>query len=104
MRKMFRCIAYVHDMEIIHRDLKLENFIMSTAGDIKLVDFGTAISFEDEKERTKMTGTPYYIAPEVLMSNASRPPYDEKCDIWSLGIILYMLLSGRPPFSGESND
>jgi calcium-dependent protein kinase len=60
-----------------------------------VIDFGTSQKFEKGKYLTQQYGTAYYIAPEVL-----RGHYNEKCDIWSIGVILYILLSGRPPFDG----
>lgn len=67
--------------------------------DIKVIDFGTAIAFNPEKGMNKMLGTPYYMAPEIFTSSR----YDEKCDVWSLGVILYILLTGSPPFYGNSD-
>lgn len=64
---------------------------------MKLADFGTSKHFQ--KKMRNIKGTPYYIAPEVLDGN-----YNEKCDVWSLGVIFYILLSGYPPFNGASND
>lgn len=65
---------------------------------LKIIDFGTSRKIcPDEKLTTKM-GTPYYIAPEVLDRN-----YDQKCDIWSIGVILYILLCGYPPFNGDTD-
>ena len=66
---------------------------------IKVIDFGTAIAFNPEKGMNKMLGTPYYMAPEIFTSSR----YDEKCDVWSLGVILYILLTGSPPFYGNSD-
>jgi calcium-dependent protein kinase len=67
---------------------------------MKVIDFGTARSFDKtgKEKLTEKLGTPYYIAPEVLAQK-----YNEKCDIWSIGVITYMLLSGKAPFSGESD-
>jgi calcium-dependent protein kinase len=96
-------IKYCHAHKIVHRDLKLENFLAeSEAHDspIKLIDFGLSQHFEgaEGEKMHKAVGTPYYVAPEVLSNN-----YDAKCDVWSIGVITYMLLSGIPPFNGSNN-
>ncbi len=65
---------------------------------IKLIDFGTSQVFENEEKMELVLGTAYYIAPEVLAGK-----YDERCDIWSIGVILYILLSGEPPFFGNND-
>lgn len=88
----------------MHRDLKPENLLLDSKNDntIKLIDFGTSAKFiGPDGKRVPLTqtfGTAYYIAPEVISSN-----YTEKCDIWSIGVILYILLSGRPPFDGKDD-
>ncbi len=64
-----------------------------------MIDFGTAQFFDPSTKLRLTTGTAYYIAPEVLMKN-----YDEKCDVWSCGVILYILLSGTPPFNGRNDE
>lgn len=81
----------------MHRDLKPENILFDKAGVLKIADFGT--SRYSTGKMNDLKGTPYYIAPEVLEGD-----YNEKCDIWSLGVILYILLSGYPPFGGMNND
>ena len=80
----------------MHRDLKPENIIFQNKeknSNLKIIDFGTCRKFDPLKKMNKKLGTPYYIAPEVLSEN-----YDEKCDVWSCGVILYILLCGYPPF------
>jgi calcium-dependent protein kinase len=99
--QMTSAIAYLHSKEIVHRDLKPENFLFSRAdirSKLKLIDFGLAKSVSGQKQMTTKTGTCYYVSPEVL-----RGPYTQKCDMWSLGVILYMMLSGYPPFDGEND-
>jgi len=91
----------LHKHGFIHRDLKPENIIFETKdpkSKIKVIDFGTSCSFEKGNKLKKKLGTPYYIAPEVLKRN-----YDEKCDVWSCGVIMYILLCGYPPFNGPND-
>ena len=111
-------VAYIHGMGIAHRDLKLENILFSSekpSSPIKIIDFGFSVflgknnenSKEKETENEKKTvykrlkskvGTLYYISPEIIKGN-----YDEKCDIWACGVILYILLAGYPPFNGNTD-
>ena len=65
---------------------------------IKIIDFGTSLVYDSAKSLDEKLGTPYYIAPEVLNKK-----YNEKCDIWSCGVITYIILSGMPPFNGQSD-
>jgi len=100
--QLLSAIVYCHERGIVHRDLKPENILMSLTKEgryrIKIIDFGTAQSFKKNARLRSALGTPYYIAPEVLLMN-----YNEKCDVWSCGVILYILLSGTLPFYGETN-
>ena len=66
---------------------------------IKIIDFGTAIVHDGKKPLTDMCGTAFYVAPEVIKGK-----YNSKCDIWSCGVMTYILISGVPPFSGENDD
>ena len=86
----------------MHRDLKPENLLMHrdvSDPKITIIDFGTSGLFDPEEKMKQKFGTPYYIAPEVLNNN-----YDEKCDLWSIGVILYILLCGYPPFNGSNDE
>ena len=66
---------------------------------ITIIDFGTSDLFDKNKKMKKRFGTPYYIAPEVINNQ-----YDEKCDLWSIGVIFYILLCGYPPFNGQNDE
>lgn len=83
-----------------HRDLKPENILLDSKRNdhIKVIDFGTSQVFDSEEKMTQTFGTAYYIAPEVL-----KKQYNEKCDMWSIGVIMYILLSGTPPFNGAND-
>lgn len=98
---MLSAINYCHSRKIVHRDLKPENLLLDKEKEnpkVTIIDFGTSGIFEAEKKMSQKFGTPYYIAPEVLKKN-----YDQKCDLWSCGVILYILLCGYPPFNGTTD-
>ena len=107
--QLFSGLCYLHANNIVHRDLKLENILISEIERdketnknlfwIKIIDFGTAKIFEKNKSEKAVVGSSYYIAPEVLQKH-----YNEKCDTWSAGVILYMLIVGRAPFDGKDDD
>jgi calcium-dependent protein kinase len=85
----------------IIRDLKPENILYESKSDsapVKVIDFGTSRNFDPNEKMNQKFGTPYYIAPEVI-----RKKYDEKCDVWSIGVIAYILLCGYPPFNGPND-
>lgn len=84
----------------MHRDLKPENILLDSKHgyNVKLIDFGTSATLDKHNKMTNTYGTAYYIAPEVILSN-----YTEKCDLWSVGVILYILLAGKPPFDGNND-
>jgi calcium-dependent protein kinase len=105
MYQILSAVFYCHNMSIIHRDLKPENILIENEEkdtgylNIKIIDFGTAKIFNKNKTEKKVIGSAYYIAPEVLQSK-----YSEKCDIWSCGVIMYIMLCGKPPFSGDDDE
>ncbi|OMJ88179.1 hypothetical protein SteCoe_9912 [Stentor coeruleus] len=100
MRQILCAVNYCHKHGIVHRDLKPENLLLekrSPMSTLKVIDFGASMLFEGERMKNRY-GTSYYIAPEVLKRN-----YNEKCDIWSCGVIMFILLAGKPPFPGRSD-
>jgi len=101
---MCKAVAYIHSKKICHRDLKLENFVFdetSEEAQIKLIDFGLSRRHGlGIKRMNTAVGTPYYVAPEVIERGQD---YDQACDVWSLGVLLFMMLSGRPPFDAETD-
>ena len=110
-REIFRQIAeglnYCHMRNIAHRDLKPENFLFlnKKSSNLKLIDFGLSFNYKENmreelkaKKETKLVGTSYYIAPEVIKGD-----YDQRCDIWSMGVILYILVTAVPPFDGDDD-
>ena len=101
MKQVLSCINYCHQNKIVHRDLKPENILLEQNKEfdqIKIIDFGTSLVVDENKKLDEKLGTPYYIAPEVLAKS-----YGAKCDIWSCGVITYIVLSGIPPFNGASD-
>jgi calcium-dependent protein kinase len=86
---------------VIHRDLKPENILLESNKDftqIKIIDFGISLRQEPTQSVTESIGTPYYIAPEVWKKH-----YNRECDVWSAGVIMYILLSGTPPFNAPTD-
>ncbi|CAD8124701.1 unnamed protein product [Paramecium sonneborni] len=102
MKQIMSAILYAHNQNIVHRDLKPENVLLDITSqgnyNVKVVDWGTAKIFSPNQQINEKFGTLYYMAPEVLKRN-----YNEKCDIWSCGVILYILLCGVPPFNGRTD-
>ena len=97
-------IRYCHNMGIVHRDIKPENIMIerkeaSGLLRVKLIDFGVAKIFSLNVNHKTIVGSNIYMAPEVLRAN-----YNESCDLWSIGVILYILLIGKPPFNGKNEN
>eukprot|EP00550_Attheya_septentrionalis_P000016 CAMPEP_0198286134 /NCGR_PEP_ID=MMETSP1449-20131203/5274_1 /TAXON_ID=420275 /ORGANISM="Attheya septentrionalis, Strain CCMP2084" /LENGTH=1078 /DNA_ID=CAMNT_0043983777 /DNA_START=234 /DNA_END=3470 /DNA_ORIENTATION=- len=98
VKQMMCSVRYLHLKGIIHRDLKLENFLFSTTSqhsELKMIDFGLSKHFKFGEVQHEAVGTPYTVSPEVIKGS-----YDERCDIWAIGVIAFLLLSGDPPFGG----
>jgi serine/threonine protein kinase len=99
--KMLKAVAYCHQRKIAHCDMKPKNLLLISEEDdsfIKLADFGFAARVHKPKSLTKQCGTPFFVAPEILC----RRPYDQQSDMWSVGCIVFLLLSGNLPFMGRS--
>jgi len=101
--QMLSAVSFLHSRHICHRDLKLENWVLESGKDVwsplKLIDFGLSTHFTPGHRLSRVVGSSYYVAPEVLKKS-----YTEACDLWSLGVIVYMLLSGAPPFYGKNDE
>jgi len=97
VKQMVAAVRYLHSKGIIHRDLKLENFLFSSRSEDSLImiDFGLSKHFKEGESQCEQVGTPYCVAPEIIKGS-----YDEKCDVWALGVITYLLLCGETPFGG----
>jgi hypothetical protein len=103
MWQILGAVCHMHDRKVCHRDLKPENFLFAIQeplerSPLKLVDFGLSCRCEEGEVLTATTGTPYYVAPQVLGGR-----YDKLADVWSCGVILYIMLCGTPPFEGDSD-
>ena len=103
MSKALSSVQYLHANHIAHRDLKPENFLFSNRSEeaeLKIIDFGLSTKYGESSNSLKtLVGTALYVAPEVLKGH-----YKEKCDEWSLGVIMFVLLCGNPPFDGLNNN
>lgn len=99
MREMLIALQYIHREGIIHRDIKAANVLVTKEGKIQLCDFGVAAQLSTSQyKRMSMIGTPYWMAPEVIQEGTG---YDQKADVWSLGITLYEIVTGSPPFADQ---
>nr|XP_008005870.2 serine/threonine-protein kinase 33 isoform X2 [Chlorocebus sabaeus] len=111
IQSLASAIAYLHNNDIVHRDLKLENIMVKSSLtddnneinlNIKVTDFGLAVKKQSRSEAMLQAtcGTPIYMAPEVINAH----DYSQQCDIWSIGVIMYMLFCGEPPFLASSEE
>jgi serine/threonine protein kinase len=103
MREIISAVKYLHTRNppIIHRDIKPENVLLDSDGRCKLADFGWSNFEEENKQRETYCGTPEYLAPEMI----NKSGHDESVDIWSLGVLLFEMLTGKTPFNfkGDRN-
>jgi calcium-dependent protein kinase len=102
MKQLLSALMYCHNNGVCHRDLKPENclyILPEENSEIKVIDFGLSATITEDDLLHDLTGTPYYIAPEMLSGN-----YSLSVDCWSLGVMMYLMLSGVPPFNGKDNN
>ncbi|SCV01234.1 LAMI_0G10176g1_1 [Lachancea mirantina] len=98
--QMADALDYMHDRNIIHRDIKPENILLGFQNTIKLTDFGWSVSNSTGSKRKTLCGTIDYLSPELIKSKE----YDDKIDVWALGVLAYELLVGYPPFEENSKE
>ena len=104
MKKVCHGIAYCHAHNVMHRDIKFENIMYETKdkdSDVKLIDFGLSTKYAVSEHLNDIVGTPYSIAPEVVSADVG---YGPKADMWSIGVVAYMMLVGCVPFGGSTSD
>ncbi|KAJ1255113.1 hypothetical protein BS78_08G065300 [Paspalum vaginatum] len=102
VRTIMEVVLHCHKHGVMHRDLKPENFLYANTSEnspLKVIDFGLSVCFKPGDRFNEIVGSPYYMAPEVLKRN-----YGQEIDIWSAGVILYILLCGVPPFWAETDE
>lgn len=99
IKQTLMALAHMHEQGIVHRDLKPENILMVDDDNIKVADFGFAVPLKGKKQ-TQVLGSPLYMAPELVLGKE----YSSEVDIWAMGVITHILLTGTPPFSGATKD
>ncbi|KFK43166.1 hypothetical protein AALP_AA1G088400 [Arabis alpina] len=98
-KQILQGLSHCHRYGVVHRDIKPENVLVDLRNDsVKICDFGSGIWLGEGESTVGVVGTPYYVAPEVLMGYE----YGEKVDVWSVGVVVYTMLAGAPPFYGET--
>ncbi|XP_026808093.1 serine/threonine-protein kinase Aurora-2-like [Rhopalosiphum maidis] len=97
IKQLTEALIYCHDKNIIHRDIKPENLLLTKAGDLKIADFGWSVHTRDSKRMT-LCGTLDYLPPEMVSGNS----HDKSVDVWSVGVLLYEILVGKPPFEAPT--
>jgi myosin-3 len=108
LHEILQGLRYLHDNNVIHRDVKGSNILLTKKGNVKLVDFGIAakiLQTDGARRRRSAVGTPQYMAPEVTFCETQDDlDYDSRCDSWSLGITAIQIAEGKPPLSHLTNN
>eukprot|EP00485_Elphidium_margaritaceum_P001745 CAMPEP_0202694468 /NCGR_PEP_ID=MMETSP1385-20130828/8324_1 /ASSEMBLY_ACC=CAM_ASM_000861 /TAXON_ID=933848 /ORGANISM="Elphidium margaritaceum" /LENGTH=732 /DNA_ID=CAMNT_0049350321 /DNA_START=25 /DNA_END=2223 /DNA_ORIENTATION=- len=103
IRFILSAISYMHELNIVHRDLKAQNMVFDEKGPegvLKIIDFGDSLCVEEEKTYAEFVGTIHYVPPEIVRPRTGKEL--KKSDMWSVGVICYLLCCGRPPYSGRT--
>ena len=98
IQQIAKGVSYLHENGIMHCDIKSENIMIDEENNVKIIDFGHAIKYQDGELFYRIVGTPLYLAPEIV----SNKGYDYRIDIWMIGILYFEMVTGNPPFDGES--
>lgn len=98
-KQVIEGLKYIHSKNILHRDIKLDNILLTSEGDVKICDFGVSKIVKNGEIMTEQCGTPAYIAPEVF-ENRGYENYGS--DVWSAGVVLYAMLYGTVPFKASN--
>lgn len=96
--EVLKGLDFLHDQNVIHRDIKSDNILLNTKGNVKLADLGYSSNVDTDEKRKTAVGTPYWMSPEIV----NRMPYDKKTDVWSFGILLIELIQKKPPYYDQS--
>jgi serine/threonine protein kinase KIN1/2 len=98
-RQLTSAMRYCHAHKIVHRNIKMENILVSRTGDIKLVDFCFSSLWSPDEESVIRCGSAYFVAPEVM---SRTPCFGPEVDVWSFGVVLYIMVCGKVPFDGKT--
>ena len=102
--EIIMAVSELHTYNFVHRDIKPDNVLLDAKGHVKLADFGSCIALDSAGLVTSSiaVGTPDYISPEILRAQEGNVSYGKECDWWSIGIVLYEILFGEPPFYADT--
>ena len=104
-RQLFTAVSHLHNLGIVHRDIKLENILLTTDGDAKLIDFGMSVQIGNSACLSSCCGSGHYMAPDILLTRSGhRKRYGKEVDVWAAGVVLYVLLFKKYPFASPADN